>query len=133
MLRDDVQVISVDDHVIEHERVWLDRLPAKFLEVGPQIVELGGGKQAWRFEERIIPTIGLNAVAGKDPKDFGIDPVRFDEMLPGCYDVKARLSDMDLDGVHAQMCFPSFPGFCGSTLLRGQRQGVGHCLCRGVE
>ncbi len=28
MLPDDVQLISVDDHVIEHERVWLDRLPA---------------------------------------------------------------------------------------------------------
>ena len=35
MLQEDVQVISVDDHVIEHERVWLDRLPAKYLEVGP--------------------------------------------------------------------------------------------------
>ena len=29
MLPDDVQLISVDDHVIEHARVWLDRLPAK--------------------------------------------------------------------------------------------------------
>ena len=80
---DDVQVISVDDHVIEHERVWLDRLPAKYREAGPRMVELDGGKQAWSFEGRIIPTIGLNAVAGKDPKDFGVDPVRFDDMLPG--------------------------------------------------
>jgi predicted TIM-barrel fold metal-dependent hydrolase len=83
-------------------------------------VELDGGTQAWRFEGKTIPTIGLNAVAGKDPKDFGIDPVRFDEMLPGCYDVTARLTDMDLDGVHAQMCFPSFPGFCGSTLFAAE-------------
>ena len=117
MLCDDVQLISVDDHVIEHERVWLDRLPAKYRDAGPRIVELDDGTQAWSFEEKIIPTIGLNAVAGKDPKDFGVDPVRFDEMLPGCYDVTARLADMDLDGVHAQMCFPSFPGFCGSTLF----------------
>ena len=54
-----------------------------------------------------MPNIGLNAVAGKDPKEFGFDPVRFDEMLPGCYDVKARLLDMNLDGVHAQMKFPN--------------------------
>lgn len=117
MLRDDVQVVSVDDHVIEHPSVWSDRLPARFQEAGPRIVELDGGMQAWRFEGRVIPTIGLNAVAGKDPKDFGIEPVRFDQMLPGCYDVNARLADMDLDGVHAQMCFPSFPGFAGSTLF----------------
>ena len=120
MLHDDVQLISVDDHVIEHERVWLDRLPAKYLEAGPHIVDLDGGKQAWQFEDRIIPTIGLNAVAGKDPKDFGVDPVSFDEMLPGCYEVKARLADMDLDGVHAQMCFPSFPGFAGGTLFAAE-------------
>jgi len=120
MLPDDVQVVSVDDHVIEHERVCSDRLPAKFQEAGPKIVELEGGAQVWRFEDRVIPTIGLNAVAGKDPKDFGLDPVRFDEMLPGCYDIKARIADMDLDGVHAQMCFPSFPGFAGSTLLMAE-------------
>lgn len=120
MLPDDVQVISVDDHVIEHPRVWTDRLPAKYQEAGPQIVELEGGAQVWRFEGKNNPTIGLNAVAGKDPKDFGLEPVRFDGMLPGCYDVQARLADMDLDGVHAQMCFPSFPGFAGSTFFAAE-------------
>jgi predicted TIM-barrel fold metal-dependent hydrolase len=120
MLPEDVQLISVDDHVIEHEKVWTDRLPAKYLEVGPRIVELDGGMQAWSFEGRTIPTIGLNAVAGKEPKDFGVDPVRFDQMIPGCYDVTARLADMDLDGVHAQMCFPSFPGFAGSTFFMAE-------------
>jgi predicted TIM-barrel fold metal-dependent hydrolase len=116
MLPADTQLISVDDHVIEHPRVWLDRLPAKYQEVGPQIVEVEG-RQLWRLEGDLKPNIGLNAVAGKDPKDFGLDPVRYDEMLPGCYDVAKRLEDMDLDGVHAQMCFPSFPGFAGSTFL----------------
>jgi predicted TIM-barrel fold metal-dependent hydrolase len=41
-------------------------------------------------------------------------------MLPGCYDVNARLADMDLDGVHAQMCFPSFPGFAGGTFFSAE-------------
>lgn len=117
MLPDDVQVISVDDHVIEHPKVWTDRLPAKFQEAGPKVVELDGGAQVWQFEGKNNPTIGLNAVAGKDPKDFGLEPVRYDGMLPGCYDVQARLADMDLDGIHAQMCFPSFPGFAGSTFF----------------
>ena len=97
--------------------MWLDRLPAKYADAAPHVVEVDGGRQMWKYEDRMLPTIGLNAVAGKDPKDFGMEPVRFDEMLPGCYDVAARVSDMDLDGVHAQMCFPSFPGFAGSTFL----------------
>jgi predicted TIM-barrel fold metal-dependent hydrolase len=124
MLPEDALLISVDDHVIEHERVWSERLTEKYLEAGPRVVELDGGMQAWSFEGKIIPTIGLNAVAGKDPKDFGLEPVRFDEMLPGCYDVRARLSDMDLDGVHAQMCFPSFPGFAGSTFLNAEDKAL---------
>ena len=117
MLPDDVQVVSVDDHVVEHPRVWTDRLATSFQAEGPRIVELDGGAQAWMFEDQVIPNIGLNAVAGKDPKDFGLDPVRFDEMLPGCYEVQARIADMDLDGVHAQMCFPTFPGFAGGTFF----------------
>jgi predicted TIM-barrel fold metal-dependent hydrolase len=116
MLPEDAQLISVDDHVIEHPRVWSDRLPAKYQEIGPQVVEVDG-KELWRVAGELKPNIGLNAVAGKDPKDFGLDPVRFDEMLPGCYDVNRRLADMDLDGVHAQLCFPSFPGFAGSTFF----------------
>ncbi len=117
MLPSDAQLVSVDDHVIEHPQVWQDRLSAKHREAGPTIIEADGGRQLWRFENKQLPNIGLNAVAGKDPKDFGLDPVRYDEMLPGCYDVKRRLEDMDTDGVHAQMCFPSFPGFAGSTFL----------------
>jgi predicted TIM-barrel fold metal-dependent hydrolase len=124
MLPDDVQLISVDDHVIEHAGVWADRLPAALRERGPRVVELGEGKQAWAFEDRTIPTMGLNAVAGKDPKDFGLDPVSFGEMLPGCYDVSARLADMDLDGVYAQMCFPSFPGFAGGTFFNAEDKNL---------
>ena len=102
MLPADAQLVSVDDHVIEHERVWLDRLPSKYAEVGPHVVEVDGGRQMWKFEDRLHPTIGLNAVAGKDPKDFGVEPVRFDEMLPGCYDVAARITDVVLDGLRAR-------------------------------
>jgi predicted TIM-barrel fold metal-dependent hydrolase len=127
-LPEDVQIVSVDDHVIEHSRVWLDRLPEKHKEAGPQIVEVDG-KEFWRLEGQLRPNIGLNAVAGKDPKDFGMDPVRFDEMLPGCYDINKRLEDMDLDGVHAQLCFPSFPGFAGSTFLALQdKELAGLCV-----
>src|SRR3954454_17033603 len=120
MLPADAQLISVDDHVIEHPDVWQDRLPAKFKEAGPRVVEVEEGQEVWLYEGRRYPQIGLNAVAGKDPRDFALDPVRYDEMLPGCYQLKHRLDDMDTDGVQAQLCFPSFPGFCGSTFLAAE-------------
>ena len=39
--------------------------------------------------------------------------------MPGCYDSTARLLDMDLDGVHTGMAFPSFPRFAGTLFLEG--------------
>ena len=91
-----MQLISVDDHLIEHPRMWADRLPAKYQELGPRIVEVprakgGPPSQVWEYQGKTYPQIGLNAVAGKKPEEYGIDPSRFDEMLPGCYDPVQRL------------------------------------------
>ena len=30
-------IISVDDHVVEPANLWMDRLPAKYKDVGPRI------------------------------------------------------------------------------------------------
>jgi predicted TIM-barrel fold metal-dependent hydrolase len=118
-LQDSHQIVSVDDHLVEHPRVWTDRLPAKFIEAGPRIEEIDN-QHIWKFEGMGFPTIGLNAVAGKPPSEWGMDPVRFDEVIPGCYDPVARIADMDVDGVQAALCFPSFPGFAGGTFQRAK-------------
>jgi predicted TIM-barrel fold metal-dependent hydrolase len=128
-LQPDMHLISVDDHLIEHPRVWADRLPAKYAELAPHIVDVprergGPPSQVWEYQGRRYPQIGLNAVAGKDPSEWNIDPARFDEMLPGCYDPKQRLADMDLDGVEAALCFPSFPRFAGTVFLEGDDRQV---------
>jgi len=122
-LQDYMKLLSTDDHLVEHPRVWADRLPKKWLEEGPRIVEEPSpveGKlasQVWHYAGERYPAIGLNAVAGKKPEEYGMEPVRYDEMIPGCYDPKARLVDMDLDGVWGALCFPSFPGFAGTIFL----------------
>jgi predicted TIM-barrel fold metal-dependent hydrolase len=116
-LQDHHQIVSVDDHLIEHPRVFQDRLPAKFKEAGPQIVEIDG-KHMWKMSDVIYPTIGLNAVAGKKPEEYGMDPVRYEDMIPGCYDPVERVKDMDVDGIQAALCFPSFPGFAGGVFQR---------------
>jgi predicted TIM-barrel fold metal-dependent hydrolase len=113
----DVQIVSVDDHVIEHGNVWQDRLPAKYRELGPRSVKDEQGNDTWLFEGRPYHNIGLNAVAGKKREEFGLDPTRYADMIPGCYDPKERVKDMDIDGVHAQLCFPSFAGFAGGTFF----------------
>ncbi|AXI76302.1 amidohydrolase family protein [Peterkaempfera bronchialis] len=124
MLPKDAQIISVDDHVIEHPRVWLDRLPSKYAEVAPRITRLPDGNDAWIYEGEVAGNFALNAVVGKSPKDYGLDPRSYDDMLPGCHDIQERLKDMDTEGVWAQLCFPNMGGFAGSVFARSKDKAL---------
>ena len=46
----DEWMISVDDHLIEPPNVWVDRLPAKYRDVGPRWINDDKG-EAWLVEE----------------------------------------------------------------------------------
>src|ERR1039458_10152548 len=112
-------IISVDDHVIEPPNVWQDRLPAKYKDIGPRMIEVNG-LDLWVYEDVTIPTIGLSAAAGRKKEEFTPAPLPFSEMRSGCYDSTARLEDMDSDGVLASLCFPSMPRFAGQTFFEGK-------------
>src|ERR1700733_11618528 len=107
MLPDDAKIISVDDHVIEHPRVWLDRLPAKYADVAPRIVKLPDGNDTWLYEGKQSGNFALNAVAGKHPRDFGMDPRSYDDMLPGCHEIADRIKDKDF----AKLCISAYNDF----------------------
>jgi predicted TIM-barrel fold metal-dependent hydrolase len=130
------KIISVDDHVIEPANVWVDRLPAKYREIGPHVkrapmgemtfiggkfsyVPGGDGPQCdwWHYEDKAIPQTRLSAAVGFDRDEVKITAITYEEMRRGCWDPKARLEDMDANWTEAQMCFPSFPRFCGQTFL----------------
>ena len=110
-------LISVDDHIIEPPNVWTDRLPAQHREAGPHVVE-AEGRQYWEYEGERSSTMGLNAVAGKENKEFSMDPTSYDEMIPGCYDPVQRGKDLLKDGIRGSVCFPTFPRFAGVTFLK---------------
>jgi predicted TIM-barrel fold metal-dependent hydrolase len=113
-------IVSTDDHLVEPPDMYEGRLPAKFADRAPRVVDHDGGGQAWLFDGRVNPQIGLAAVAGRPIEECSYEPVRFDEMRRASWDVDARVHDMDLDGVYASVCFPSaMPGFCGHRLQLG--------------
>ncbi len=109
-------LISVDDHLIEPPDVWTSRLPERFRDVGPRVVS-EDGREYWVYEDRRTDTMGLNAVAGKDPSQWHNEPVRYSDMLPGCYDPKARLNDLAMDGILGSLCFPTLPRFSGTLFV----------------
>jgi predicted TIM-barrel fold metal-dependent hydrolase len=120
-----VPIISTDDHLVEPPDMFEGRLPARFADAAPRVVDNdtghgGSGGQAWLYDGKLNPQIGLAAVAGRPIEECSYEPVRFDEMRRGSWDVHARIHDMDLDGVYASVNFPSaMAGFCGHRLQLG--------------
>ena len=82
----------------------------------------------------MYPQVGLNAVAGRAKEEWSMEPARFDEMRRGCYDIEARVRDMDLDGVFASLCFPSLiAGFAGTIFANSKDQELGLACAARVE
>jgi predicted TIM-barrel fold metal-dependent hydrolase len=118
-------VISTDDHLIEPADMFAGRIPAKFAEQGPRIVDVNG-VQAWRIEDQVLHNMGLNAVAGRPPEEWDDEPTNFEELRRGCYDIEARIHDMDLNGVYASLCFPSrVAGFGGARFAEIKDRELG--------
>jgi predicted TIM-barrel fold metal-dependent hydrolase len=119
-------IISVDDHVVEPADTFEHRLPSALAERAPRIVETPEGHQVWEFEGQRYTQVGMNAVAGRRPETYGLEPFRFDQMRPGCYDVDARVHDMDINGVWASVNFPSMiTGFCGRVFFDAKDRDLG--------
>ncbi len=92
-------IISVDDHLIEPPDMFEGRLPSKLADRAPRVIDTEDGSQAWLYEGSTYPNVGLNAVVGRPKDQWSMDPARFDEMRKGCWDIHARLADMDINGV----------------------------------
>jgi predicted TIM-barrel fold metal-dependent hydrolase len=117
MLPSEVRPISVDDHIVEPPRLWQDRLPQTYRAIGPRVVELDDGSEAWVFEDKLVQTVRGNTRTKPGFDDDPLGVARFSEMRPGCYEPRARLADMDEDGVWAQVNFPDFSRFAGHRFI----------------
>jgi predicted TIM-barrel fold metal-dependent hydrolase len=110
------RIMSADDHIIEPPHLWVDRVPQKYRDECPRIVEVDG-RQAWLYEGELtyIPMGSCRPLPGHAEAGYPPAPgtARFDEIRPGCYDPVERLVDMDTDGVWGQLCFPNYARFAG--------------------
>src|SRR6188768_4209846 len=111
MNKEDMILISVDDHIVEPPDMFRNHLAKKYLDEAPRLVHNPDGSDTWQFRDVVIPNVALNAVAGRPKEEYGLEPTGLDEIRKGCYDAAERVKDMDAGGVLATMNFPSFPGF----------------------
>ena len=144
------KIISVDDHVIEPAGVWMDRLPAKYRDIGPRNVKVPvkdmtfvGGKFTaipgeigdpgplvdwWFYEDLRRPLLRLDTAVGFSRDDITLTGITYDTMRQGSYLLPDRLADMDINGIEASLCFPTFPRFCGQTFTEAADKDLG-LLC----
>ena len=126
----DMILVSVDDHVVEPPDMFDGHLAEKYRSVAPRVRQTANGDDVWVYEGQELPNIGLNAVAGKPPGEYGIEPTSFAEMRKGCWDIEQRIADMDANGILGSMCFPSFPQFCGQLFSRTEDKDVAMAMVR---
>lgn len=113
-------VISVDDHIVEPPDTFEGRMPARFADLAPRVVDKSDGTETWIFDGKELPNVGFNAVVGRPVSEYSFEPARFSEMRRGSWDIDHRIADMDKAGIWSSLCFPSFlPGFTGQRLQLG--------------
>src|SRR5262249_5762295 len=119
-------IVSADDHIVEPPDVWTARVPRKYHDCCPRVVrqeiadmarvtldveveqtEAGRWAGVWHYEDKRFPLMLGAAAAGFPRNQIAMRATTFDEIRPGCWKPSERLSDMDIAGVEAQVCFPN--------------------------
>ena len=130
----DLILVSVDDHVVEPPDLFDGHVTKADLERAPRVIHKDDIEaDVWTFEGVEIPNVGLNAVAGRPPEEYGFEPTAFDEIRRGAYDIHERVRDMNVNGLLGSMCFPSMTGFCGQLFSRTDDRDLGLRLLQGYN
>jgi predicted TIM-barrel fold metal-dependent hydrolase len=103
----DVPVVDADAHVQEPPTLWQERVPARWRARAPRVEHRHDGDW-WVFDDgRATQPLGLTACAGRSFVEYQRAGLRHDEIRAGMYDPKARLADLDADGIAVQVLYPS--------------------------
>ncbi|SEQ96381.1 Predicted metal-dependent hydrolase, TIM-barrel fold [Solimonas aquatica] len=114
MQMNDMVIISVDDHISEPPNMFRRHLQGYELASAPQFHTTDSGADYWTYQGMTLTSVGLNAVVGRVPEEYGMEPQSLAQVRRGCYDPKARIDDMNVNGIAASLNFGSVGGFDGS-------------------
>lgn len=112
---EDLVLISLDDHIIEPADMFEKHLPAQYKASGPKLHHDESGADYWIFEDMRVGGVGLNAVVGRPKQEYGCEPLSHADLRPGCYQVDARIDDMNANGILASLNFPTAVKFDGQV------------------
>ncbi|KRB83022.1 hypothetical protein ASE00_13625 [Sphingomonas sp. Root710] len=118
MRMEDMVLFSVDDHLIEPPGMFEGRIPKKFEHLEPKFHHgENGDNDYWMVGGRRTVYMGSNAVVGRPREEYGFEPSALSQLRPGCYDIHARIGDMNVNGVAASINFGTLAGMAGEPFL----------------
>ncbi len=80
--------------------------PRSSADRAPKVVHTDDG-DFWSFDDgKSVRPVGLTATAGLSYLDYKPAGITYEEMRPGSFDTKARLADLDVDGIYLQVLVP---------------------------
>ena len=123
MQMNDMILVSVDDHVCEPPDMWDNHVPAKWKDRAPKLITKDDGSNLWVFEGGQIPNVGSTPLPAARPRSTAWSRRHSQQLRPGCYDVDARVEDMNANGVLGSLCFPTVPGLRRRALRSQGRRG----------
>lgn len=120
MKMNDMVLISVDDHITEPGSVFDNQLSGATYASAPKLKVKASGSNYWEYQGRKQQSVALNAVTGRVREEYGMEPTNLDQLRKGCWDVDARVGDMNINGIAASLNFPSFAGIDGGLFIRAE-------------
>lgn len=103
----DYPILDADAHVVEPPDLWQSRLPTRLREKGPQLLHIESGDVVSFDGGNRTRHVSLSATAGLSYLDFSSTGATYDSIRQGAFEPKARLTDLDVDGIYAQVIYPT--------------------------
>jgi predicted TIM-barrel fold metal-dependent hydrolase len=102
-------VYDGDQHVHEPPDFWFTRLPDKYRDLAPRLVEGDDGKAFYRSADGTTSAVTdmRTAIGGIPEIDWKAGSYAYADIRPSSWDPQARLEDMDLDYVYAAIIHPN--------------------------
>ncbi|MGE0483980.1 MAG: amidohydrolase family protein [Gammaproteobacteria bacterium] len=101
-------IISADSHVAEPPHCFRDHIEAAFRERAPHVVHDPKRGDVFVVEGSKTPIpLALVSAAGKAPEDLSPTGAKFERLHRGGWDPEARIADQVLDGIAAEIIYPS--------------------------
>ena len=112
-LASEMQFVDADGHVLEHPSGMLDYAPEAYRDRIWHIETDAKGTEWMIMDTQRVPANGLSlaGTAGMSAEDRARaqrGELRYTEVRPAAFNAKARLADLDTDGIDISVLYPTF-------------------------